>query len=111
MLDAIAAHGMFHSEGENRGLWNFHESKQANSEQTHDLLQFRSIGQAAFEDYVHSKGMFLIQTSAKSPDRCQWVTIQGNKEYQHRIPTTAIYTSFHNHPGTSFWVDSGCCDP
>lgn len=27
---------------------------QANSEQTHDLLQFRSIGQAVFEDFVQS---------------------------------------------------------
>ena len=34
MLDAIAAHGMFHSEGENRGLWNFLESKQTVSKPT-----------------------------------------------------------------------------
>ena len=27
MLDAIASHGMFHSECENKGLWNFLESK------------------------------------------------------------------------------------
>ena len=67
MLDAIAAHGMLHSEGENRGLWNFHESKQANSEQTHDLLKFRSIGQAAFKDYVHSK--ILKQPSTDAPVR------------------------------------------
>ena len=84
MLDAIAAHGMFHSEGENRGLWNFLDSKQANSEQTHDLLQFRSIGQAAFEDYVHSK--ILKQPCTDAPVRRKWLcTFSTSPAEQRRV--------------------------
>lgn len=45
------------------GLWNF-ECKEATSEQSHDLLNFRSIGQEAFEAYVSNKLLSLPSTPA-----------------------------------------------
>ncbi len=91
MLDAIAAHGMFHNQDENRGLWNFLESKKANSEQTDDLLQFRSIGQAAFEDYVHST--LLKQLSTAAPVRrkrlCAFATSQAEKRRVKQVEKEA----------------------
>jgi len=91
MLDAIAAHGMFHSECENEGLWNFLESKQANSEQTHDLLQFRHIGQAAFEDYVQSN--LLNQPSTDAPIRrkrlCTFSTSQAEQRRVKQVEKEA----------------------
>ena len=41
MIELISAHGMFHQQAENQGLYNFLQNKQATPEQAHDLLNFR----------------------------------------------------------------------
>ncbi len=46
------------------GLWNVFESKEATPKQAHDLLNFRSIGQEAFEGYVSEKLLALPSTAA-----------------------------------------------
>ena len=46
------------------GLWNFLEEKEATPEQTHDLLNCRSIGQEAYERFVEHKIIGLPSTSA-----------------------------------------------
>ena len=55
MRAAISKHGLFHDKEENAGLWNFLKQLQATSDQTHDLLQFRAIGQSGYEDYIQTK--------------------------------------------------------
>ena len=45
------------------GLWNL-ECKKATPEQSYDLLNFRSIGQEAFEAYVSTKLLSLPSTAA-----------------------------------------------
>lgn len=52
MLTAIDSHGLFNDSEEKQGLWNFLESQQASSEQSHDLLKFREIGQAGYKSFV-----------------------------------------------------------
>ena len=49
------------------GLWNFLEEKEATPEQAHDLLNFRAIGQKAYEQFVAQKILGLPSTS--SPNR------------------------------------------
>ncbi len=67
MLKAITDHGMFHSDSINKGLWNFLRSIQASPEQAHDLLTFRSVGQAAFCCYIQTK--LLKKKSTDAPVR------------------------------------------
>ena len=45
------------------GLCNFMENKEATPEQSHDLLNFRHIGQQAYERYVSAKIIGLPSTS------------------------------------------------
>ena len=52
MLGVISNHGLFHDTEENNGLWNFLKLQKANTEQAHNLLQFRAIGQSAYEEYI-----------------------------------------------------------
>ena len=47
-----------------QGLNNFLQNKKATPEQSHDLLNFRDIGQTAFENYVSSKLLKLTSTNA-----------------------------------------------
>ena len=65
IVTAITTHALFFADTENKGLWNFLENKQANSEQAHDVLNFKSIGQQAFEGYIQSK--LLKQPSTAAP--------------------------------------------
>ena len=55
ILEVVANHGLFHKEDKNAGLCNAFKSIQATGEQTHDMLNFRHIGQAGYETYVESK--------------------------------------------------------
>ena len=64
MLKVISSHGPFHDREENNGLWNFLKSQKASSEQAHDLLQFRTIGQSGYEDYIQSKLISSPSTAA-----------------------------------------------
>lgn len=68
MLEAINSKDML----ELNGLWNFLENKEATPEQAHDLLNFRNIGQEAFERFVSSKVIGLPSTSA--PNRRKRLT-------------------------------------
>ena len=49
MLDGILQHGMFHECDENQGLWNIFTDYKATAEQSHDMLNYREIGQVGFE--------------------------------------------------------------
>ena len=64
MLEAISKHGLFHNAEENNGLWNFLTAQKASSEQAHDLLQFREIGQAGYEALISSKLLNIPSTAA-----------------------------------------------
>ena len=64
MLEAISNHGLFHSAEENNGLWNFLQSQKASSEQAHDLLKFREIGQTGYEAFILSKLLNIPSTAA-----------------------------------------------
>ena len=64
MLEAISKHGLFHKAEENNGLWNFLTAQRASSEQAHDLLQFREIGQAGYEALISSKLLNIPSTAA-----------------------------------------------
>lgn len=82
MLEAITKHGMFHDKTENNGLWNIFRSLHATSEQAHDLLQFRVIGQSGYEDYIKTK--LLNSPSTAAPVRrkrlCTFSTSQAEKQ-------------------------------
>ena len=65
MREAIDKHGMFSSESENRGLWNFLQNQQATPEQSGDLLNHRQIGQKSYEEYVNTK--LLKKPSTHTP--------------------------------------------
>lgn len=65
------------------GLWNF-ECKEATSEQSHDLLNFRSIGQEAFEAYVSNKLLSLPSTPAPMR-RKRLCTFSTTKVQKQRI--------------------------
>ena len=54
------------------GLWNFLEEKETTPEQAHDLLNFRAIGQKAYEQFVAKKILGLPSTSA--PNRKKRLT-------------------------------------
>ena len=64
MLEAISNHGLFHSAEENNGLSNFLQSQKASSEQAHDLLKFREIGQTGYEAFILSKLLNIPSTAA-----------------------------------------------
>ena len=63
---------MFEKEPTNKGLWNIFEKKEATPEQAHDLLNFRSIGQQAFEHSV--KYRLLKDVSTEAPVRLKRLT-------------------------------------
>ena len=46
MLEVVANHALFHTEDRNAGLCNPFENISATGEQSHDMLNFRQIGQA-----------------------------------------------------------------
>ena len=56
---------------ENNGLWNIFKSIKANSEQAHDLLRFREIGQC-----VHTKIGHEVSVAAGFPLRAQAQLLQ-----------------------------------
>ena len=59
--------GIYEQENTNQGLWNIFEKKKATTEQAHDLLHFRSIGQETFENLV--KYRLLKDPSTNAPMR------------------------------------------
>lgn len=61
----LKGHGMFNQLPENQGLWNFLREVRATTEQEHDLMNFREIGQASFDLYVQFK--MLKESTAKAP--------------------------------------------
>ena len=65
MLALLTDHGMFNKLPDNQGLWNFLREVRATPEQEHDLLNFRSIGQASFDQFV--RGKILRQPTTKAP--------------------------------------------
>ena len=67
MLIAISENGLFTDIHVNYGLWNVFEKRQANPEQAHDLLTFRTTGQKAFEAMISKK--FLNIPSTNAPER------------------------------------------
>ena len=73
MLQCISNHRLFHNTEENNGLWNFLCSQKASSEQAHDLLNFREIGQAGFGSFVLAK--LLNGPSTVAPVRRKTFTI------------------------------------
>lgn len=80
MLDATNSKGMLSLSG----LWNFLESKEATPEQAHDLLNFRSIGEEAFERFVSTKLIGI--PSASAPNRKKrLVTFSVTKVHKQRI--------------------------
>ena len=72
MLEAISKHKMFQDKEENNGLWNIFKSIKANTEQAHDLLRFREIGQCAYEDYIRTKLINIPSTAAPVRRKRLW---------------------------------------
>ena len=66
VLNTIARHRLFHDSNFNKGLHTIN-NKLATPEQLHDLLNFRKIGQEAYESYVSYK--FLHAASSNPPTR------------------------------------------
>ena len=69
MMFAINSKSQFPLPEENRGLYNPFRSKLANSQQSHDMLNFRQIGQKEFLNRVEF--FILKQPSVKAPNRRQ----------------------------------------
>ena len=67
MLVAMEESEMLPVSDDNKGLWNFFLPLKATSEQTHDLLSFRTIGESDYEAYV--KYRILHQPSSAAPQR------------------------------------------
>ena len=83
VLDAIARHGLFHDSTSNKGLHTI-DNKLATPEQSHDLLNFRQIGQEAYESYVSYK--FLHTASSNPPTRKKsLLTFTVTKAQKQRI--------------------------
>ena len=80
MLEAINSKDML----ELNGLWNFLENKEATPEQAHDLLNFRNIGQEAFERFVSSKVIGLPSNSAPTR-RKRLTTFSITKVQKQRV--------------------------
>ena len=57
MVQAISSHGMFCDAQQNKGHHKLLEDVEATTEQSHDLMSFRAIGQTAFECLVKSKNL------------------------------------------------------
>ena len=70
MLGVISNLGLFHSREENNGPWNSLKLQKANTEQAHDLLQFRAIGQSAYEEYISSQ---ILNNTSTTPVRHKWL--------------------------------------
>lgn len=84
MLDGILQHGMFHECDENQGLWNIFTDYKATAEQSHDMLNYREIGQVGFETYV--SGKILKQVSTKAPLRKKKLcTFTVSKKEKQRV--------------------------
>ena len=66
VLNTIARHRLFHDSNFNKGLHTIN-NKLATPEQSHDLLNFRKLGQEAYESYVSYK--FLHAASSNPPTR------------------------------------------
>lgn len=67
MCTSIVNHGMFHNANGNQGLWNILEGKKATEEQSHDLLNFRAIGQRGLEQFIERK--YTKEASTEAPVR------------------------------------------
>ena len=124
MLKSITDHGMFHDKEHNKGLWNFLAGKEATSEQAHDLLKFREIGQEDFEHYALAK--YLKQTSTAAPVRrkrlCTISTSQAEKRrvkqiekerklHQRYLKRTIAWVAEHGSDGTDMEVLLGPISP
>ncbi|SMN01636.1 hypothetical protein SPONN_2736 [uncultured Candidatus Thioglobus sp.] len=64
MVAALQSHAQFFDPEENKGLWNFLDMVQATPDQAHDLLNFRAIGQEAFDNLVKCRMLKIASTSA-----------------------------------------------
>ena len=64
MVDLLKSHAEFFNSRENRGLWNFLEMVKATPDQAHDLLNFRAIGQEAFDTLVKTRLLKVPTTNA-----------------------------------------------
>lgn len=67
MLKELKCKGKILIGGTNKGLLNFLTDVHATSEQSHDLLNFRSIGQRSFENFVNYR--LLQKASTEAPER------------------------------------------
>ena len=81
MRQAIEKHGMFFSESESKGLWNFSLNQQATPEQSGDLLNHRRIGQTfIFGRYTRSIGGDIAGHSSMS-----FLGLVGCVEHMHQL--------------------------
>ena len=78
MMEAVQSKEMASLEA--CGLWNFLKEKEATPKQSYDLLNFRNIGQAAYECYVSSKLIGLPSTPAPNRKK-RLVTFKVQKHY------------------------------
>ena len=67
MLDYIKENSMLPTGSDNLGLHNFLSRTPATPEQTHDLFNFRTIGQQQFEAHVNYR--ILRHPSVSAPER------------------------------------------
>ncbi len=82
MIDTITKNGMTIHED----LWNYLECKQASLEQAHDLLNFRNIGQEAYESFVSTKYLHIPSTSAiKRKKRLSTFTITATQKKKVKL--------------------------
>ena len=82
MIDTITKNGMAIHED----LWNFLECKQASLEQSYDLLNFRNIGQEAYESFVSTKYLHMPSTSViKRKKRLSTFTITATQKKKVKL--------------------------
>ena len=67
MLEEVKSKGAIFIDTTNKGLLNFLDDVHATPEQSHDLLNFRNVGQQAFENLVQYK--LLQKASTNAPER------------------------------------------
>lgn len=68
MLEEIHSRGLFNSESENRGLINVFTGISANNLQTHDLLNFRDIGEREYNNFIKCR-ILRLSSSNEAPSK------------------------------------------
>ena len=122
MQEALNKHGMFNECEPNCGLWNIFRDQKATSEQAHDLLNFREIGQLGFENSVKTR--ILKQASTVTFKRKKRLcTFHVSKTEKRRIKQvekesklTQRFLKCHlarllTHPGEVTANPELCCGP